>query len=193
MRVADAMTRAVLTVTPGTALKDAARILVENRISGLPVVDGGGRVVGVVSETDVVACAAGYSSPLVGDAMTTPPVTIGADRPLVDAASLMIADSVNRLPVVAEDGTLLGIVTRTDLLRAFVRSDAEIAREIRDDVLMRRLWLDPHDVQIDVEDGEVTLTGTVDRHADTELIAGYVRRVTGVVAVRSRLGWVDEG
>ena len=113
---------------------------------------------------------------LVGEAMTTPALTIEAHLPVSLAARRMIERGVNRLPVV-EDGKLVGIVTRADLVRAFVRSDAEIAREIREDVVVRRLRLDEHSVQVEVEDGEVTLTGTLDDRADAQSLEELVSKV----------------
>lgn len=103
----------------------------------------------------------------------------------------MVEKGVNRPPVV-EDGKLVGIVTRADLVRAFVRSDAEIAQEIRDDVVVRGLWLDKHTVQVEVEDGEVTLAGRLDNRADAEVLEALVSRVPGVVGVHSKLAWTDD-
>jgi CBS domain-containing protein len=213
MRVEDVMTREVVTVPPGASLKDAARLLVEHRISGLPVVDHQGHVLGVLSETDLLAKEADElllprplawptgldaevdrskaEARLAGEAMTTPALTIEAHRPVGLAARRMIERGVNRLPVV-EDGKLVGIVTRADLVRAFVRSDAEIATEIREDVVARRLRLDEHNVRVEVEDGEVTLTGTLDDRADAQSLAALVIKVPGVVGVQSELNWSDE-
>jgi CBS domain-containing protein len=192
MKVADLMTREVVSVPPGASLKEAAGLLVENSISGLAVVDEKGGVLGVLSETDIVAAEAGGAHTLVGEAMTTPPVTIDADRLAVDAAKLMIADSVNRLPVL-ENGKLVGIVTRADLVRAFVRTDAEIAEEIRHDAVVRSLWPDPHSLRIEVEEGAVTISGVLDAHTDEQLLCGYVRRVPGVVSVRTAFAWEGPG
>jgi signal-transduction protein with cAMP-binding, CBS, and nucleotidyltransferase domain len=180
-------------------------------ISGLPVVDNQGHVLGVVSEADVLSKEAELFPPplawfagfdvevdrsklearLVGEAMTTPPLTIEAHRPAILAARRMIERGVNRLPVV-EDGKLVGIVTRADLVRAFVRSDAEIAREIREDVVVHGLRLDEHSLQVEVEDGEVTLTGMLDSRAAAQSLAALVSRVPGVVGVHSKLAWPDE-
>jgi CBS domain-containing protein len=102
---------------------------------------------------------------LVGEAMTTPAVTIEAHRPVSLAARRMLETGVNPLPV-NDDGKLVGIVTRADVVRAFVRGDAEIARVIRDDVVVCGLRLDGHSVQVEVEDGEVTLNGMLDNRAD---------------------------
>ena len=157
MRIKDLMTTDVLTVRVTTQLKDAARLLAEHRISGLPVVDDDGRVLGVLSEGDILyketgmkdrpgfferllsGPATGFELKLaartVGEAMSAPAVTIGPTRPVTVAATTMIDEGVNRLPVVNDEGRLVGIVTRADLVRAFVRSDAEIEHEIREDVI----------------------------------------------------------
>jgi CBS-domain-containing membrane protein len=103
----------------------------------------------------------------------------------------MINEAVNRLPVVDEDRRLIGIVTRADLVRAFVRSDEEIAKEIREDVLRRALWIEPDSVRVVVEDGEVRLSGEVETKADAELIPSFVQRVPGVVSVLSKLRWPE--
>jgi predicted transcriptional regulator len=127
----------------------------------------------------------------VGEAMTAPAVTIGAKRSLAEAATTMINEAVNRLPVVEEERRLIGIVTRADLVRAFVRSDEEIAKEIREDVLRRALWIEPDSVRVVVEDGEVRLSGEVETKADAELIPSFVQRVPGVVSVLSKLRWPE--
>jgi CBS domain-containing protein len=211
MKVEDVMTREVLTVSPGASLKEAAHLLVEHRISGLPVVDNEDHVLGVVSEADVLpkevaglqlrrplAWLTGLEvdrskleARLVGEAMTAPALTIEAHHPVGFAAKLMIDRSVNRLPVV-DDGKLIGIVTRADLVRAFVRSDAEIAREILDEVVVRDLRLDRQSVQVEVEEGEVTLTGRLDSRADVQSVEALVARVPGVVGVQSTLAWTED-
>ena len=214
MRVEDVMTVEVLTVRSDTSLKDAAEILAGRRISGLPVVDAENHVVGVLSEGDILFkergvqekkgvlerwldlplpdVAAKLDARTVGEAMSAPAVTIARKRPLTEAANRMIDESVNRLPVVDEDGKLIGIVTRADLVRAFVRSDPEIAKEIEEDVIRRTLWIAPESIEVTVERGEVRLTGEVETKADAELIPAFVQRVPGVVAVLSKLRWPEE-
>jgi CBS domain-containing protein len=105
----------------------------------------------------------------------------------------MIDEQVNRLPVVTDDGVLVGIVTRADLVRAFVRSDAEIAAEIREDVVLRALWIVPEQVTVAVEDGAVELSGHVGTRADAELASALTRRVPGVVSVTSSVTWDTDG
>jgi CBS domain-containing protein len=214
MQVSDVMTRDVWTVSPDSTLKEVAQMLARLGVSGLPVVDGG-RVVGVVSEADVLAKERG-SSPrrsglfgllldedsdvtaklearTAGEAMTSPAVTIAPDRLLAEAAARMLDEEVNRLPVVDEEGTLVGIVTRADLVRAFVRSDDEIAHEVEHEVILRTLWIAPERVKVEVTDGEVRITGRVETKAEAEIVPEFVRRVAGVVAVSSNLTWEDEG
>ncbi len=207
VKVRDLMSREVLTLTAETPLKRAAELLARERISGAPVVDDDGLVVGVLSEADVLvkASAAAPRSGLLGwllepapdyhdkiaatrvdEAMSAPAVTIAPDRGVHEAASLMIDESVNRLPVV-EDGMLVGIVTRADVVRAFTRTDAELADEIRGEILERTLWVDPGKVTMAVVDGAVRLEGEVDSEADAELLPVLVARVPGVVSVSASL------
>jgi len=215
MRIKDLMTTTVLTVQPGTELKDAAALLAEHRVSGLPVVDDEGHVLGVLSEGDILYKEAGtqdkpgflerlltapppvafdlkLAAKTVGQAMSAPALTIGPRRPVTEAATIMIEEGVNRLPVIDDEDRLIGIITRADLVRAFVRSDAEIEREIRDDVIRRTLWLEPDMIQIEVTGGEVRLAGEVETKTDAELIPTFVQRVPGVVSVLSKLRWLDE-
>jgi CBS domain-containing protein len=213
MRIAELMQRDVITVGVDTQLKDVAALLLEHRISGVPVVLPDGRLAGVVSEADILFKEAvplaneprGFSRLLddaygdlqrwgarnAGDAMTSPAVTIESRREAADAARLMTEKHINRLPVV-DAGRLVGIVTRADLVRAFCRSDEEIADEIRSDVLLATLWIDPDDVEVLVRDGVVTLRGTLESKTIAGIVAAYVRRVPGVVDVRSWLAWARD-
>ena len=213
MKVENVMTTAVRTVTPDTSLKDVAKTLAEAGVSGLPVVEDG-VVVGVVSEADILIKERGVnpSHPGIlgllfdhgvetesklnaltaGEAMTAPPITIGPAKPVAEAAAKMIDEGVNRLPVVGEDGKLLGIVTRADLVKAFVRSDAEIEREIREDLILRTLWIPPEQISITVHEGAVELSGRVDTKFDAELVSSLVRRVPGVVSVASDVTCLTE-
>jgi CBS domain-containing protein len=210
MRVEDVMTRDVAVVSPATSLREVARLLSERGISGVPVCDETGRVVGVVSEGDILAKEEGLAldvrSPLAwlvgdgrdrrkagavtaGEAMTSPAIVVAPREQVSQAARTMVERGVNRLPVV-EDGRLVGIVTRADLVRAFTRGDEEIRREIEQDVLLHTLWIRPADVSIEVDDGVVALRGTLDTKTASELVTAYVRRVPGVVDVHAdELEW----
>ncbi len=213
MKVEDVMTVDVRTVSPETPLKDVAEVLSSLRVSGLPVVEAG-KVVGVVSEADILTKERGAAPSVgglfsvlfedrsdirsklqattAGEAMTSPAITIVPRRPVSEAAARMIDLGINRLPVVDDDGDLVGIVTRADLVRAFVRTDDEIAREIREDVVLHSLWIEPDQINLSVENGAVTLAGRVDTKADAELLPAFVRRVPGVVSVESSLTWQNE-
>jgi CBS domain-containing protein len=208
MRVRDVMTTDVATVAPDTDLRAVAALLVQRRISGVPVV-ADGRVLGVVSERDILfkeRPSTGLSRGVLAwlmdegdlmlkieasnahEAMTGPAVTIGPDRSVSDAAALMLNEGVSRLPVV--QGTeLLGIVTRHDLMRAFARADEEIWQEIESDPLIRSYWRRPGEYHIAVEGGHVTLTGKVGSREQAKAIEAFVDRVPGVVAMTSRLHW----
>jgi CBS domain-containing protein len=214
MRVEDVMTKDVRTVEPEATLKAVAQVLTDAGISGLPVVGASGEVIGVVSEGDILRKEKGVderpggvlgwffvdfpearqkvAARLAQEAMTSPAITVEPWQPVERAAALMIDHQVNRLPVVDDDGKLVGIVSRKDLVRAFVRSDAEIRHEIVDDVLLRSLWMAPDSVVVEVEDGEVRLRGQVDTQLDAELVSRLVERIPGVISVQSQLDWRPE-
>jgi CBS domain-containing protein len=206
MKVKDAMTATVKTVRPEASLKDAASILAEHRIGGLPVVDEQDHVLGVITDADILlkeraeaphgglrsllhhreaaALATKVQARTVGEAMTTPAVTVEEWWPVSEAAELMIEHDVNRLPVV-EERKLVGILTRHDFVRAFARSDADIEREIRDEALLGVPWTD--ELELAVRNGEVTLRGRLDSKYDAEALPALIRRVPGVVGVDSEV------
>jgi CBS domain-containing protein len=207
MRVADLMTRDVVTVAPETTLKEVAEVLAGHRIAGVPVL-ADGHIVGVVSEADILWKELGrgpggdgmldrvieapygngkrLAAVTAGEAMTSPATTIAPDVSVTRAAELMTKLNINRLPVVEAD-KLVGIIARADLVRAFARRDDEIEREIDDDVLLRTLWVDPDSVSLSVARGMVSISGEVENRSTAELIEAYIRRVPGVVSVRSDL------
>jgi CBS domain-containing protein len=209
MKVADVMNTEVVTVGPRTPLKQVGQLMVTRRISGVPVVDDDETVLGVVSEADILVKERGrggtsslfervleldtrlekYRARDAADAMTTPAVTIRPTRSLSEAAALMLDRSVNRLPVVDPRGRLVGIVTRADLVRAFVRDDAEIESEIREDVVLKTCWQSPDRFHLEVRNGEVSLEGRVADADSADMLLRFVERVPGVVNVRSALTW----
>lgn len=202
------MNRDVVAIRPETPLKQVAAILSVNHISGAPVCDRAGDVVGVISEADILRKEEGVrpdvggrwnwllrrldgetakvAARTAGEAMTSPAVTIRATEPVSTAAQLMVERGINRLPVVS-DGELVGIVTRADLVRAFHRPDEEVACEIRDDVLVHALWLAPEAMSLEVRDGVVDIRGTVDTEADAEVAERLIRRIPGVLDVHADL------
>lgn len=202
MQVKDVMTRDVISVGPTATLRDAAALLVTHRISGMPVV-ADGTVVGVLSRRDVMfkeqrplevdgwrarlvepfisRAASKVDARVVSQAMTAPAVTIGPGTSIALAARRMLEEGVNRLPVIA-NGELVGMVSSSDLVRAFVRPDREIEREISEEVLGRQLLLDHHVVQASVSDGNVVLRGAAPG-IEPEQLERIVRCVPGVVSV----------
>jgi CBS domain-containing protein len=210
MKVSDVMTGNVFTVTAETPLKVVASRMLEYGVSGMPVVKEGDHVLGVVSETDilfkerlaperkgVVDWLVHYAEdpPLAkldartaGDAMTTPAVTIASGRSVADAATMMLDLRVDRLPVV-DSGRLVGIVTRSDLVRAFTRSDEVIEREIREDGLLKRFWMGPSNVTVTVEEGNVLFEGRVDERDLADSLVRFAELTPGVVSVESKLTW----
>ncbi|MFJ8207701.1 CBS domain-containing protein [Streptomyces sp. NPDC096033] len=195
IKVADLMTDEVVSVPPGAAVKEVAKTLARHDISGVPVLDDEDRVVGVVSQTDVLALtrpgphARGTPQavpPTAGEIMSAPAVTVRAEETAADAARLMTRRGVERLPVVDVEDRLVGIVTRRDLLRMFLRPDAEIRRRV-EDILTDVLDVPAGDVDVHVVDGIVTLNGRVHRRSQLRSLLGLVERVEGVVAVAPRV------
>lgn len=173
-QVDDVMTASVVTADPLTPYKEVTRLLAEHQISGLPVLRAGWQVVGVVSESDLLAAQDQAARPLLaGDLMTAPPVTIGPDATLAAAVRLMTARGVRRLPVTGADCQLIGIVSRRDLLSVFLRPDPDIAC----DVGLVLAGMSAASVAVSVRHGVVTLTGV-----PADLVA-EVRGIDGVVEV----------
>ncbi|MEU3341808.1 CBS domain-containing protein [Streptomyces sp. NPDC006668] len=210
VKVGALMVGDVVAVHPETPFKEVARLLGRHRISGLPVTDEEDRVLGVISETDLVLHqsrpepgspggwlgrvrdgmrhgGAKSRARTAGELMSKPAVTVHADATATEAARVMMRHGVERLPVVDEEDRLVGIVTRHDLLRVFLRSDDAIRREVRQEVFVNALWLTPHIVQVGVRDGVVTLTGRLERRSEKSVALSLTRRLDGVVAVVDRL------
>ncbi|MEU1911347.1 CBS domain-containing protein [Streptomyces massasporeus] len=204
--VSDVMTRTVVALAAGATFKEIVRTMEERHISALPVIDTGNRVVGVVSEADLMRKEEFRDSapergprarPPAGldkaravtaaDLMTSPAVTVHPGAALGQAARVMALRKVKRLPVVDDDGVLRGIVSRSDLLRVFLRPDAAIVDEVRRDVLAGRLPDGIESIDVDVSEGVVTLTGRVRDTSVVPLAVRLVRSVEGVVDVRSEL------
>lgn len=205
--VASVMTAEVVTVRPGAPYKEVADLLRERRVSAVPVIDADGRVIGIVSEADLLLKEERPQSrpggPLIdphGDAakamarnaaalMSSPVVTVQPRASLTEAARLLHRRHLKRLPVVDDEGRLVGIVSRADLLQPFLRSDQSIAREVRDDVVVETLMIDPDQVGVAVVDGVVRLEGELETRSLARILVRLVRAVEGVVSVDDRLAW----
>lgn len=210
--VKDVMTTSVVAVRKDASFKEMAAMLRARRISAFPVVDDAGRVIGVVSEGDMLvkeAVQADGSSLLAalrhlreddkatgitaGDLMTAPAVTIGPDAPVEEAARLMYDRRVKRLPVVSVAGRLVGIISRVDVLAVFSRPDDDIRDEIVHQALPAIALAEPKDLKVAVHDGIVTIAGDPRPDPVDRAIIDAIRHVQGVVAVRDRLGGSDRG
>ncbi|HLU74395.1 MAG TPA: CBS domain-containing protein [Nonomuraea sp.] len=214
MTVADVMTTDVVSVTAPTPFKDIAEALITGGISAVPVVDDDRHVIGMVSEADLLRkeefreqfYGEGYRPPLrarlrhpkgrqkaegetAAELMTSPAITVSPEASAVEAARLMEAHAVKRLAVVDRDGRLAGVVSRRDLVKLFLRSDEEIAAEVRDDILDRALWVETSGVRVDVHQGVVTLSGSMQRRSEAAIAARMTARVNGVIDVVDKLTW----
>ncbi|MGW0752799.1 CBS domain-containing protein [Streptomyces sp. NPDC002587] len=207
------MTSEVVGARPDTSFKELARLLTVHRISGLPVVDGDDKVMGVVSQTDLTKRQAGRGRDGSGrrralwnlgrlagarataapalvarELMTSPAVTVHPEQRVVDAARIMERRHIDRLPVVDEEDRLIGITTRRDLLRVFLRTDEEIRADVADAVSARAPAVHRTDgLHIDVRDGMVTMAGSPGPEVDAFLLIRAAWRVDGVVGVVNRL------
>lgn len=204
--VSDVMTRTVVSVGRDTPFKTIVQIMGQWKVSALPVLEGEGRVAGVVSEADLLpkqefrdsdpdrftqmrrlpdlAKAGGLTAE---DVMTAPAVTVRAGATVAEAARLMALHQVKRLPVVDDKGLLEGLVSRSDLLKVFLRPDEEIAEEIRREILPGLFPPPSGPVHVEVRDGMVTLTGRIQDTSLVPVAARLVRAVEGVVDVECAL------
>ena len=182
--VRQVMSAPVRTVAPATGVKQLVHTLREYWISALPVVDGDGRLLGVVSEADVLVKNGGGVT--AADLMTAPAVAVGPDLELSEAALLMREKGVRRLIVVGYDGRVIGIASRADLLKVYLRDDDTIKRDVQA-IVRDVLWLPDVGLTIKVSDGKVGIQGKVPSRGDANLITALTRRLPGVVAVKSAI------
>lgn len=200
--VNDVMTREVVSVSPEAGYAEIVAKLVDHAVSAAPVVDGTGRVIGVVSEADLlprVEVTDGARRPrrkahaLRAEAlMTAPAITIGPGAAVAEAARRLDATRFKRLPVVDGDGRLVGIVSRRDLLRMYTRPDDELRDDIVEKVLRRDLWVDPATVDVRVAGGIVTLEGELETRSLAGIAVRLASAVPGVVRVDNRLRWAQD-
>lgn len=209
LTVEDVMTRNVVTVTEDTPFAEIAAAMMEHRISAIPVVDGGGRLTGIVTEADLlrkqeykgdagpqrhrlrrhaqVEAKAGAVDAL--GLMSAPVITVAPHTAIAEAARLSNAHGFKAMPVVTKSGRLAGIVARCDLLRVFHRSDADIRDEIIRDVLISKLWQDPAELHVRVQEGVVHLTGRVEQKSLIPIVARLTAATEGVVDVVHDIGY----
>jgi CBS domain-containing protein len=212
MKVRDLMTTDPITTTADAPLKEAARIMVREKISGLPVMEGN-KLVGIVTEGDFLRQEANRDQPYrlsllealfgdgaaepavetVGEVMTEPVITITPDATISEAARVMSHRKVKRLPVVDDEGNLIGVISRADVVNAFTKPDEVIEDEVREDIVRRLLFLEPDAVDVSVKEGVVTLSGELENRTEAHLLEELARRIAGVVRVVSNLTYeVDD-
>jgi CBS domain-containing protein len=225
MKASDIMTHPVITVTPETTVGEAAELMIGHRISGLPVVNTAGDVVGIVTEGDLLRRAetgterrrarwlefliapgrlaseyAHAHGRRVGEVMTDTVLSVGPDDPLTDVIELMERRRIKRVPVI-EQGRLVGIVSRANLVRALVRNlprpgdvPALSDPEIRDRILAeiaKQPWGPRSSVDVRVENGVVELHGTIIDDRERPALRVLAENVPGVKEVRDRLTWIE--
>jgi len=208
--VADVMTARVHVASPSTPFKMLVRLIEENRISAVPIVDSQGSPMGIVSESDLLLKEnADPTSPLdvlrqrsqrakadgvvAADVMTSPVVTVGVDTPIGQAARVMRERNVRRLVVVDSRLRIAGIVSRSDLLKVFLRTDEDLRDEVMHKLLPAVVPTEASGIDVDVESNVITLSGRVDRRTDVEILYRLTRDVDGVVNVVNHLSfrWDD--
>jgi CBS domain-containing protein len=207
-KVKDVMTSRVVSVRPSTTYKELVRLLTEQRLSAVPVVDDQRRVLGLVSEADLLlkyeqpadafqrfmltsrrhrleALKAGGG--IAVELMTRPVVTIGPEAEAAEAARLLRKHLIRRMPVVDSAGRLVGIVSRSDVLKTFLRPDREIRREVTEQVIGESLIANPERIDVSVRDGVVLLEGVCQPRTLIPVLVRAVAGVEGVVRVENRL------
>ena len=208
MKVHQAMVRDVVSVSTTTPFRKIVELMTQHRVSGVPVVDGCGQVLGVVTGADLVVKEhrgspvasltpatkahgeAEYSrrvgGAVAGELMTAPAITVNEDVDLRVAARLLSLHGIRRLPVTKE-GKLVGILSRADVLKVFLRPDDDICRDIEEDILGRKMVAATPGVRVLVADGTVTVSGEVERRSTAMVIGFHVDRVDGVTRVDNEL------
>jgi CBS domain-containing protein len=205
--VENVMTRDVVCVNKDTGYKDMVKLLAARRVSAMPVVDDGRHVLGVVSEADLLLKQEKPARPgirllstrrrrrerakamatVAAALMSQPAITISTQATLTEAARRLHAAGVKRLPVVDAVGRLVGIISRVDLLKMFLRSDEALHREIVEDIILGDLLMGPNRFDVHVEDGVVVLQGRCERRSLIPTVVRAVADVEGVVRVENRL------
>ncbi|HEX7744097.1 MAG TPA: CBS domain-containing protein [Micromonosporaceae bacterium] len=203
-KVRDIMTADVAVIPEDAPYRRIVEVLAERRVTAVPVVDTERHVLGVVSEADLLhkvefvggsqerhlfegrrerAARNKATGDTARDLMTAPPVTIRPDASVAEAARTMAIERVKRLPVVDEANRLVGVVSRGDLVRIYLRSDDEIREAVTREVLTEVLWIEPGRIDVAAHGGVVTLTGKVDRRTTALIAVRLAAGMPGVVRV----------
>jgi CBS domain-containing protein len=204
--VAAVMTKRVVTVTPQTSFKDAVRLMRTKRVSGLPVVDPNGRLVGIITEGDLLNKVeqrdldayileskrhrldrARASALDVASAMSTAVTSVRPDFPIALAAREMHTRGFKRLPVIDEEGNLVGIVSRGDLLTVFLRTDAQVRADVRQALAAIQAHGGARELKAKVSGGVAELDGWFEEKSRLEATVRTITAIDGVVGVRNRM------
>lgn len=205
-KVAEVMTYNVVAVRKEAEFKDIVAVMHGRRLSAFPVLDRADRVIGLVSEADLLpreafparlgrsGRAAGRvpakaTALTAGELMTSPAITIGPEATVAEAARIMHSRKLKRLPVIDVEGRLVGIVSRVDLLGLYDRPDTQIRSEITERVLAGDFALDPREFAVAVDNGVVTISGRLAHQNDAIRLLQSIWDVAGVVDVRDRLSY----
>jgi CBS domain-containing protein len=223
MKAFDVMQRQVIVATPDMSIEDAVHLMLAHRVSGLPVLDPAGSVVGILSEGDLLRRvelgtarttsvwqswlvgqgreARNYAlshARKVGEAMTASVIFVTPETPLSQVVSLMESHRIKRVPVL-ENGRLVGILTRSDLVRALERllskvdtqpaADAELRRRILDSLKAQR-WT-PNSLDVKVEHGVAELIGIVTDEAERKAARVLAETTPGIRGVIDHLLWIE--
>jgi len=196
-KVNSVMTTEVVHVLPTTTFKECVDMIRVHRVGALPVLDLAGRLLGILSESDLLRKEEHSTGPdgrravarTAADAMTRDLITAPPGATLAEAARLMHASSIRHLPITDAGGRLLGIVSRADLLKVFLRSDESIRRETDEVLLPRAFGIPSGGLKIEVRDGVVRVSGEVESSSTALLIAAFIERVEGVVGVEGSIGY----
>jgi CBS domain-containing protein len=208
--VSDVMTVRVHVANALTPFKLLVRLIEENRVSAIPIVDRQGIPIGIVSEADLLLKErrrelessgdlfhlqkhrqqrAKAEGTVASEVMTSPAITVASDTSLGQAARLMQEKNVRRLVVVDEGGRIAGIVSRSDLLQVFLRTDEELRDEVAGTLIPALLLSSPESIGVEVQWSMVTLSGEVDRKSDAEILTRLTKELDGVVGVVDQLSY----
>jgi CBS-domain-containing membrane protein len=209
--VGEVMTRRVIALREDASYKDIVTALRRYRVSACPVIDGVGRVIGVVSEADLLHKQTDPEMPAglvrlnwrlheqtkatamtARELMTAPAIVIDPSASIRTAAKVMQDQQVKRLPVAEPNGCLVGIVTRSDVLSVFEQPDADIRDRVVKVILDEEFGLDPDSFDVTVSSGVVTISGHVDQRDAALRLLARVRHAESVVSIRDRLSYPDE-
>jgi CBS domain-containing protein len=206
--VSDVMTMRVHVASQMTPFKYLVRLIEENRISAIPIVDLHGMPLGIVSESDLLlkerradlasdlsllhvwkrrVDKAKADGVIAADLMSSPAITVDADTALTEAARVMQERNVRRLVVVDDRGRIAGIVTRSDLLQIFLRTDEDLRQEVMRTIIPAIVPGDAETIEVDVQSNVITLCGVVDRRSDSDILSRVSREIDGVVDVVNQL------